>query len=759
MPLDDAAPPPPPATAPSLAVSGLAALNAGAVVVAALYLGRDLFVPLVLAVLLAFVLAPAVGLLQRARLGQVLSVLLAVLLAFAVIAGVGLVVTPQMAQLARSLPGYQETIQDKMRSLRMGGEVIERLSGEVQRLVGSAAQEGPAALAPGLGASGARLAAVPLAGAVQGTQGAARPGAAAPGAVPPAAAAPGTVPAAGGNAPGGGGLAGGGLASAGLAGGGLDGGSALVVVRSVLAPLLSPLATAGIVVVFVIFVLLYRADLRDRLIRLVGRADLHRTILAMNDAAARLSRFFLTQVAINAAFGCFIGLGLWAFGLPNPVLWGILAGLMRFVPFIGSFVAVVPPLLLALAVVPGWSLAAWVLLLFVLGEMVMGQVVEPLLYGHSTGLSPVAVIVAAAFWTFLWGPIGLLLATPLTVCLVVLGRHVEALAFLDVMLGDRAPLDPPETFYQRALEGNRRVLAADALARLRGHSLAEYYDQVALPGLALAQADLSSDKLEFERLDAIHQQIEGLLGQLAARAGPGQASARLRTGMLGGLDRLGRGRAAARASRAGAGLAPDGPASGGPASRGLAPDGPASGGVASHGPASGGLARAGSMGPDGLLSPLPPHAATPGIAPAWAMEGGVLCIPGRGQLDDLAATMAAQVLRQHGFGALVEPNASLGASAAQARSPGAARLCCLSVLEQGSTPSSIRYFLRRIRRTMPDATVIVGLWHTEGGSPMLAALRSEGPGETIVTSLGEAVALCLALAARPDAAERRQVAE
>ena len=708
MPLEDATPSAPPAAAPSLAVSGLAALNAGAVVVAALYLGRDLLVPLVLAVLLAFVLAPAVSLLQRARLGQALSVVLAVLLAFAVIAGVGLVVGRQMTQLARSLPGYQATIQDKIRSLRVGGEVIERLSGGVQRLVGSAAQEGPAALVPGMGGPGlggpglggpgvggpgARLAVVPLAGvaggvgAAQGTQG---------------------------------GTQGGGT----LGGGGLDGCSALVVVRSVLAPLLSPLATAGIVVVFVIFVLLYRADLRDRLIRLVGRADLHRTILAMNDAAARLSRFFLTQVAINAAFGCFIGLGLWAFGLPNPVLWGILAALMRFVPFIGSFVAVVPPLLLALAVVPGWSMAVWVLLLFVLGEMAMGQVVEPLLYGHSTGLSPVAIIVAAAFWTFLWGPIGLLLATPLTVCLVVLGRHVEALAFLDVMLGDRAPLDPPESFYQRALEGNRRGLAADALGRTREHSLAEYYDQVALPGLALAQADLSSDKLEFERLDAIHQQIEGLLGQLAAQAGSGTAQARGRAGALGGFARLGRGRARGRASLAG--------------------------GVV----ASGGVARVGSAG-SGAPPQLAPHA----LAPAWAAEGGVLCIPGRGQLDDLAATMAAQVLRQHGFGARVEPNASLGTGAAQARGPGAARLCCLSVLEEGSTPSSIRYFLRRIRRTMPDATVIVGLWHTAGGSPMLAALRAEGPGETIVTSLGEAVALCLALAARPDAAERQQVAE
>ncbi len=715
MPLDDppSATPPPAVPALPLPVSGLGALNAGAVVVAALYLGRDLFVPLVLAVLLAFVLAPAVSLLQRARLGQVLSVVLAVLLAFAVIASVGLVVGRQMTQLARSLPGYQATIQDKMRSLRVGGEVIERLSGGVQRLVGTAAAEGPAAavLAPGGAGSSTSVALVPLARAPASTAAAGgaggdaaadgtAAGAASPGAAPPASTSP---------------------ASTASSAAGLDGGSALVVVRSVLQPLLSPLATAGIVVVFVIFVLLYRGDLRDRLIRLVGRHDLHRTILAMNDAAARLSRFFLTQVAINTVFGCLIGAGLWLLGLPNPVLWGILAGLMRFVPFIGTFVAVVPPLLLALAVVPGWSMAVWVLLLFVLGEMVMGQVVEPLLYGHSTGLSPVAIIVAAAFWTFLWGPIGLLLATPLTVCLVVLGRHVEALAFLDVMLGDRAPLDPPETFYQRALEGNRRGLAADALGRMRGHSLAEYYDQVALPGLALAQADLSSDKLEFERLDSIHHQIEALLGQLAARAASGLAAPAAPGGPFARLAHARQGRKDPQAAATGA-----------------APARPA---LAAQGSAAPGAGR--DAAPAAVAAPAPPA--------AWAQDGSVLCIPGRGQLDDLAATMAAQVLALHGFGAAVQPNASLGAGAVQARSPGGVRLCCLCVLEEGSTPSSIRYFLRRIRRTMPDATVIVGLWHAAGGSPMLSALRAEGPGETIVTSLGEAVALCTALAARPAA--------
>jgi len=598
-----------PPAAPSPGRAGVPALNAGAVVVAALYFGRELLVPLVLAVLLAFVLAPVVVLLQRARLPKAPAVLVAVALAFTIIAGIGAVVGGQATTLAGSLPSYQATIQEKMRFLATGTELLERLNNSLQSLLSG---EGGTAVKLGPAQAGVEAASASPAGSS----------------------------------------------------GDLGASSALVVVRTIAQPLLSPLASVGIIVVFVIFVLLSREDLRDRLVRLVGRRDMHRTILAMNDAARRLSRYFLIQLALNSGFGAFIAMGLWTAGLPSPLLWGILAGLMRFVPFIGSFIAVLPPFLLALAAAPGWSLALVVLALFLVSDMAMGQVVEPLLYGHSTGLSPIAVILSAAFWAFLWGPVGLLIATPLTVCLVVVGRHVESLAFLNIMLGDSPPLEPAETFYQRALEGHAKELAAQARKAVGGSSLAQYYDQVAMRGLALAQADLSRDTLAFERLEAIHRQIEALLSLLAG--GPG----------------------------------------------------------------------AGAQG----------RAAPPG--PEWQADGAVVCIPGRGQLDDLAATMAVQVLQDAGFAAQRESNAVLGAGRGEAARLGNVRLCCLSVLEQGSSASGIRYLLRRIQRQMPHAAVVVCLWHAEGASPLLGALRAEGSEENIVLSLGELVALARAISAR-----------
>ena len=584
----------------------------GPVVVAALYFGQELLVPFVLAVLLAFVLAPAVGVLQRARLGRTLPVMITVLLAFALIGSVGMVVGRQLTTLAHGLPGYEATIRHKLTTLPLGHDVTDQITASLDSVLGSASH-GVANAAGG----DARVAVVTPTG---------------------------------------------GHSQAGAAD--AQGSSALVIVRTVVTPLLPILATLGVVLIFVIFVLLFREDLRDRLVRLVGRADLHRTILAMNDAARRLSRFFLIQVAINAGFGTWISAGLALSGLPNPVLWGILAGMMRFVPFIGTYIALAPPLLLALAVSPGWSLALVVLLLYALSELVMGQVVEPLLYGHSTGLSPLAVIMAATFWAFLWGPVGLLLATPLTVCLVVIGRHVESLSFLEVMLGDSPPLDAEETFYQRALEGNARVLAAQARIAVDRSSLAEYYDRVALRGLALAQADLARDALAFERLEAIHQQIEHLLASLYT-AGL----------VLSGAD-------------------------------------------------------------------------APGVPDDWRADGAVLCIPSRGQLDDLGAQMAVQVLRQAGFGARAETNLVLGARQAAPEMLSGARLVCLSALEQGSSPAAMRYLLRRIERQMPQAVVVVCLWHAHGDSETLATLRSQGNEETIVLSLGELVALTRAVCAR-----------
>ena len=245
-------------------------------------------------------------------------------------------------------------------------------------------------------------------------------------------------------------------------------------------PLLSPLVTTALVILFLLFILLQREDIRDRFVRLAGTADLQRTTAALDDAATRLIRLFLTQLALDAGFGAVIAVGLWLIGIPNAVLWGIVAGLMRFVPYIGSFIAAFFPLLLAIAIDPGWTMVWLTVALFIVTEPIAGHVVEPLLYGQHTGLSPVAIVISTLFWTMLWGPVGLLLATPLTVCLVVLGRHIEALQFIDVLLGDEPALEPEQRFYQRILAGDATEAADQADKELKTTPLSTYYDTVAM---------------------------------------------------------------------------------------------------------------------------------------------------------------------------------------------------------------------------------------------------------------------------------------
>lgn len=580
-------------------LAALLALVAGSIVVAALYLGRDLFVPLVLAVLLAFVLAPLARLLRRIGLPPVAANILALLIGVSVIAALGLAVVRQLAGLAGDMPRYAANIGAKLERLKLD-ELLAQAEAAIRGLTSIFSRNtDPFAVAP-----------VPRAEA---------------GATP------------------------------------------LEVLAGVAEPVLEPLATAGIVVVFALFILLYREDLRDRLIRLAGTRDLHRTMGALDDAAYRLSRLFLSQVALNASFGVFIAAALWLIGLPGAVVWGVLAGLMRFVPFVGTFIAVIPPVALALAADPGWGLAIMVLALFLVSEPLMGQLAEPLVFGHSTGLSPLSVIMAATFWTFMWGPIGLLLATPLTVLLVVLGRHVPQLEFLDVMLGSRPALQPEESFYQRALEGDADALVAQARAHLRaGGALPTWFDEVALRGLALAEADWSREVLEPERLEVIRAQVETLLDELAETP---------------------------------------------PASTEL---------------------------PEG-----------------WRGPGAVLCIAGRGRLDDMAAGIAAAALRQAGFGAGALPRGALEGEADARLDPARVRLCCLSILEEGSSAAAARYFLRRLRRQLPGVRVVLGLWHAPADSPMLKELRAEGGGaDSIVTTLGEVIAFCQAVADQGGAESR-----
>ncbi|CAA9350933.1 MAG: UPF0118 membrane protein Mext_3812, partial [uncultured Microvirga sp.] len=421
----------PPAETPK--PSSMMTLAIAVVVVAALAFGKDVFIPIVLAVLLSFVLAPFVDLLRRLHLPRAPAVIVAAIVALGVILGLAAVIGMQVAELANDLPQYRTTVQRKVESLKGGvftraSDIVKDLGREIDR-----ATEGPAT--PGTSAP-------PAAG----------PAPAADKPIPVEVRQPDMTP--------------------------------VEVARRFLLPALEPVATGFITVIVVIFILMQREDLRDRMIRLFGSNDLHRTTAAMDDAARRLSKYFLTQLALNSCFGIVIGLGLWLIGVPSPILWGAVAALSRFIPYVGAIVAGALPLALAAAVDPtGWSMALSVFALFIVLEPLMGHVVEPLVYGQSTGLSPFAVVVSAIFWTWLWGPIGLLISTPLTVCLVVLGRHVERLEFLDVLLGDRPALTPIENFYQRMLAGDPDEAMEHAELLLKERSLSSYYDEVSLKGL------------------------------------------------------------------------------------------------------------------------------------------------------------------------------------------------------------------------------------------------------------------------------------
>ncbi len=451
-------------------MKSLLGIAVAAVVIGALYFAQDVLIPITLAVMLSFLLSPLVQGLQRSRVARAPAVIITVLLALGVIGMVGTLIASQAATLSADAPQYAQTIERKLQGIR--SVAADRL-GTVMRELGSSRPPvaAPRAIPSETGAVGPDRALIAPGSDVAET----RP-------VLVEMAPPETSP--------------------------------FEVARTILAPIIGPLETLIIVLVVAIFVLLQKEDLRDRFIRLFGSGDLHRTTLAMDEAGERLSRYFLAQLAINTAFGIVIGLGLWAIGIPAAGLWGILAGLLRFVPYIGSFLAAVAPIALGAAIDPGWSLAIYAGLLFVVVEPLVGYVVEPLLYGHSTGLSPVSVIIAAVFWTWIWGPIGLIISTPLTLCLVVLGRHVKSLEVFDVLLGDRPALSNVETFYQRLLADNPDEALAQAETVLTDNELVDYYDEIAVPGLRLAVDDVARGTLGPDRCARMLRSMLSVIGDL-----------------------------------------------------------------------------------------------------------------------------------------------------------------------------------------------------------------------------------------------------
>lgn len=616
---------------PSLA--GLLTLAVSVVTIAALYLARDLLIPLTLAVLLSFVLAPLVRLLRRARLPWPPAVLIAVLLALAVLLAVGGVIGAQIAGLADDLPRYETTIRKKVDTVQelTIGRVnrflarIDELRGSKSALGGSSSISGGGEQSSGEG--GSSDAASPDGGA--------------------AAASSKTAP--------------------------------TTILEKFLSPVLSPLATLGIVLVITLFILLQRDDLRDRFIRLVGARDLHRTTVALDEAVKRLSKYFLAQLALNTAFGVVIAIGLYFIGLPSPVLWGVVAGLCRFIPYIGAWIAAAFPLVLAAAVDPSWSTAAWTLALFVVAEPVMGQVIEPVVYGHSTGLSPVSVVVATIFWTWLWGPIGLILATPLTLCLVVLGRHVDRLEFLDVLLGDRPALSPIESFYQRMLAGDPDEAQDQAELLLRTRALSAYYDDIALKGLKLAAEDASREAISMAQLLSIRDAAQELVDELDEYDDAPPAAAE----------------------------PPAEPVSSAPA-------------AASDATA-------------------PPE----GHAGDGRRIGTVLCVPGVSPLDEAASAMLAQLLAKHGLAAQRLAGDRSSRTAIAALSPTDIAVVCISALETGRSHARLRLLVRRLRRRLPGAQIMIGLWAQSENGAQAADMVGEVGADRCVVSLAQAVRVCL----------------
>lgn len=439
---------------------------------AVLYVAKDIFLPLAIAMLITFALSPIVTRLRRTGLAPIWTVLSVVAGAFLAIALFFLVVAVQLGQLAQSLPTFQSNIIEKLDRLEKAGKsggFLSDLTHSVQAIndkIGAALGQPDPEPAPAAG--GATGAATPA------------PEPKAPSADPQAHDKTNPLPVEV-----------------------VQSRSPVQVLQDLIIPLVSPVATVGLVIVVVIFMLLEREELRDRFIRLVGSHDLHRTTQVLEDAGTRVANYLLIQLLVNMIYAVPIGIGLWLIGVPNAPLWALLTLVLRFVPYVGSVLSAVFPLFLAFAATPGWAAVLWTAALFAAVELVTTNVVEPWLYGSRTGVSSLAIIVSAIFWTFLWGPLGLVLSTPLTVCLVVLGRHIPQFEIFDILFGDEPVLAPPSRMYQRLLAGDGIEITFRAEEELEDTYLAVYYRDVGIPALLLAQNDYARGLLTTEQQERL----------------------------------------------------------------------------------------------------------------------------------------------------------------------------------------------------------------------------------------------------------------
>ena len=577
-----------------------------AVVVGGIYFGRPVLMPLSLAVLMSFALAPLVSLLKRLRLGNIPAVLISLVLAIVILSSLGTFMGSQLAKLAADLPRYQTNLAHKIQSV-VGSAIHNDTINRLNRTLENLGQQITSGAKPDMPDVVENDPIKPIPVVIRRTS-----------------VAPWSV------------------------------------ASTVLGPLLEPLGLAAMVLVFVGFILLQKDDLRDRFVRLAGSRDMQRTTIALDEAASRLSRYLFLQTCINTGFGLTIGTGLWLLGIPNAGLWALMSMLLRFVPYVGVPLAFLFPFTLAMAVDPGWEKMVWVLVLYGSIEAVVGQAVEPFLYGRSMGLSAVAVVVAAVFWTWLWGPVGLLLSTPLTMCFVVFSRHVEGLKFLDVMLGDQPALRFEESLYLRMLAEDPDEAANEAEAFLKENSLSAYYDEVAARALMLAQADVNRGVLDPLRQNRIRDAIKGLIVNL-----------------------------------------------------------------------------------EDVKDDGPPPAELP---PGW-QNAPVLCVAGRGPLDEAAALLLVDMLGKYGVGARVVSSDETSATNIRELDCHGVQLVCVSYLEPG-TFKNARYQVRRLRARLAGVPVMAIFWGLQGDNSRYLDGIEATECDIVTTGLKETVQHVLTFARR-----------
>jgi predicted PurR-regulated permease PerM len=457
----------PPPGSSAVALNGIWGLLLLAFVVAALYFGRTVFVPIALATLITFLLSRVVTRLER-WIGRIAAILVTVTVMFGVFATASWVIGRQLIDLADKLPGYQANITSKIRSLKLpAAGPLARVSSSVNALQKELVAPSPARRAGQVPADHSTRTASPVASPI-----------------------PVKI---------------------------IEGRNAVPqLLQETVTAILSPLGTAALVLLLVIFMLLKREDLRGRMIRLIGQGRIGATTRAMEDAGYRVSRYLSMQFLVNACYGVCIVIGLYFIQVPNAALWGLLSGVLRFIPYIGPWAGAFLPVLLSFAISTSWLTPLVTIALFIVLEIIVSNFVEPWLYGAHTGVSPVALIISAMFWTWLWGPVGLVLSTPMTVCLAVIGRHVPRLEFLSILLSEDQPLAPHEEFYHRLLSLSMDSAEEFAATHAETESLTALYDQVLVPAIAAVEIDALNGSLTSEQrtsaLQRIHEIIDDFSG-------------------------------------------------------------------------------------------------------------------------------------------------------------------------------------------------------------------------------------------------------